>query len=60
VVAVASYLNYRYLRLPSAIGLMVIGLALSFVLVGLHAAGLGLGGRAEASSRSPSRCSLGC
>jgi CPA1 family monovalent cation:H+ antiporter len=40
VVALASYLNYRFFRLPMAIGLMVIGLALSFILIGLHAAGL--------------------
>jgi CPA1 family monovalent cation:H+ antiporter len=40
VVALASYLNYRLFRLPMAVGLMVIGLALSFLLIGLRAAGL--------------------
>lgn len=47
VVALASYVNYRFFRLPMAIGLMVIGLLLSFAIIGLHAAGLGLGLRAE-------------
>jgi CPA1 family monovalent cation:H+ antiporter len=51
VVALASYLNYRFFRLPMVIGLMVIGLLLSLVLVGLHAAGLRIGLGAEAFLR---------
>jgi Na+:H+ antiporter len=47
VVAVASYLNFRFFHLPQAIGLMVIGLTLSFVLIGLHAAGLAVGLQAQ-------------
>jgi CPA1 family monovalent cation:H+ antiporter len=40
--AVFSYLNYRYLRLPTAIGLMLIALlaSLGVVLLGPHAHGL--------------------
>ncbi len=33
--AIFSYLNYRFLKLPMAIGLMVIGLGVSVLLVGL-------------------------
>ena len=33
--AVFSYVNYRYIRLPSAIGLMLMALCLSLVLLGL-------------------------
>jgi CPA1 family monovalent cation:H+ antiporter len=51
VVALASYLNYRFFRLPTAIGLMVIGLLLSLAIIGLHAAGLGIGLRAESFLR---------
>jgi Na+:H+ antiporter len=40
VVAAASYLNFRFFKLPMAIGLMVVGLILSFILMGLHAVGL--------------------
>jgi CPA1 family monovalent cation:H+ antiporter len=47
VVAAASYLNYKFFRLPAPIGLMVIGLVLSFALIGLHAAGLEIGRHAE-------------
>ncbi|HSS65392.1 MAG TPA: sodium:proton antiporter [Gammaproteobacteria bacterium] len=39
--AVFSYLNYRYVRLPSAIGLMLIALCLSLALLGLGKLGLG-------------------
>lgn len=38
--ALFSYLNYRFLRLPNAIGLMLIGLILSLLIIGLGAAGL--------------------
>lgn len=39
--AAASYLNYRFLRLPATIGLMVVALLMSLVLVALGKAGLG-------------------
>ncbi len=39
--AVFSYLNYRYVRLPSAIGLMLIALCLSLILLALGKLGLG-------------------
>jgi CPA1 family monovalent cation:H+ antiporter len=39
--AIFSYLNYRYVRLPSAIGLMLIALCLSLALLGLGKLGLG-------------------
>ncbi len=51
VVALSSYLNYRFFRLPMAIGLMVIGLFLSLALIGLHAAGLEIGLGAESFLR---------
>jgi CPA1 family monovalent cation:H+ antiporter len=47
IVALASYLNYRFFRLPMAIGLMVIGLLLSLAILAFHAAGLSIGLRAE-------------
>jgi CPA1 family monovalent cation:H+ antiporter len=37
--ALFSYLNYRYVRLPTTIGVMVIALALSLVLVGVSQLG---------------------
>lgn len=40
VAALFAYLNHRFLRLPTTIGIMVISLALSVVLVLLNAAGL--------------------
>jgi CPA1 family monovalent cation:H+ antiporter len=43
IVALASYLNYKFFRLPMAIGLMVIGMLLSLAVIGLHAAGLNIG-----------------
>ena len=53
VSAVFSYLNYRYVRLPSAIGLMLIALCLSLTLLGLGKLGLGvIEQRAEAFIRS--------
>ena len=39
--AVFSYLNYRYVRLPSAIGLMLIALCLSLALLSLGKLGYG-------------------
>jgi CPA1 family monovalent cation:H+ antiporter len=39
--ALAAYLNRRFLRLPTTIGVMAIGLALSIVLVALERAGFG-------------------
>jgi monovalent cation:H+ antiporter, CPA1 family len=40
--ALFSYLNHRYLGLPSAIGLMLIALLMSMGLMGLNAAGIPL------------------
>jgi CPA1 family monovalent cation:H+ antiporter len=34
IVAIASFINHRYIKLPSTIGLMVIGLFMSLVVVG--------------------------
>jgi len=34
IAAIASYINYRYIRLPSTIGVMVIGLVMSLTIVG--------------------------
>jgi CPA1 family monovalent cation:H+ antiporter len=47
IVAAASYVNFRFLKFPMAIGLMIVGLILSFILVGLHAAGLTVGARMQ-------------
>lgn len=38
--AVFSYINYRFIRLPTTIGLMLIALLVSLVLLGLDLAGL--------------------
>ena len=40
IAAVASYINYRYIKLPSTIGLMVIGLTISLILIGINAFGI--------------------
>lgn len=40
IAALASYVNYRFIRLPSTIGLMVIGLAMSLGIIGLSALGV--------------------
>ena len=40
MVAIASYVNYRYIKLPTTVGLMVIGLGLSLGLVGLNVVGV--------------------
>ncbi|MFH2037708.1 MAG: sodium:proton antiporter [Candidatus Zixiibacteriota bacterium] len=39
IAAVASYINYKYIRLPSTIGLMAIGLTMSLSIIGLNAIG---------------------
>ncbi len=39
--ALFSYVNYRYIRLPSAIGLMLMALCLSLLLLGLGKLGFG-------------------
>jgi CPA1 family monovalent cation:H+ antiporter len=41
--AVFSYVNHRYIRLPTIIGLMLIALLLSLALIGLRALGFGAG-----------------
>lgn len=43
VTALLSYLNHRFVRLPTTIGVMVIAMAFSLVLVALGAAGLDYG-----------------
>ncbi len=40
IAAVASYINYRYIKLPTAIGLMFIGLTMSLVMIGLGSIGI--------------------
>jgi CPA1 family monovalent cation:H+ antiporter len=40
--ALFSYLNYRYLRLPATIGVMVISLSISLLLIALDSMGVGL------------------
>lgn len=40
VAALASYINYRFIKLPSTIGLMVIGLGMSLGIIGLDMAGV--------------------
>ncbi len=45
--AVLSYINYRYIRLPTTIGLMLIALVLSMGLVWLGKMGYGIGKDAE-------------
>ncbi len=46
-VALASYINHRYIKLPTAVGLMVIALGLSLGLVGLSALGVDMQASAE-------------
>ncbi len=43
VTALLAYLNHRFLRLPTTIGVMAIALFLSLAIVGLHAVGLDYG-----------------
>ena len=38
--ALFSYFNYRYIKLPTTIGVMLIALVVSLVLIGLAALGL--------------------
>jgi len=45
--ALFSYINYRYVRLPAAIGLMVIALVMSLALIGLSHVGIPLDESAE-------------
>jgi CPA1 family monovalent cation:H+ antiporter len=45
--ALFSYLNHRYLRLPTTIGVMVISMLVSLALIALDAAGVDLAVRAE-------------
>lgn len=45
--AIFSYLNYRFLRLPTTIGLMIMGLCLSVLILLLDAMGYPLGDFAE-------------
>ena len=54
ITALLAYLNKRFLRLPTAIGVMVAALLLSLALLGLDAAGVdfGLRGREESLLRS--------
>jgi len=47
VAAVASYINYRYIKLPSTIGLMVIGLGMSLGIIGLSLLGVDIRTPAE-------------
>ena len=42
VAAIASYVNYRYIKLPSTVGLMIIGLVMSLALIGLSAIGINI------------------
>ncbi len=42
IAALLSYINHRFVKLPSTIGLMMIALALSLVLIGLGKLGLGI------------------
>jgi Na+:H+ antiporter len=46
--AVFSYINYRFIKLPVTIGVMLIALVFSLVLVALEQFGINLGDRAEA------------
>lgn len=48
IAAVASYLNYRFLKLPMAIGLMAITLIASLGLIGAHHVGFDIEGPASA------------
>ena len=40
--ALFSYVNYRYIKLPSAIGLMLISLVISLVVIAMGHLGLGI------------------
>jgi CPA1 family monovalent cation:H+ antiporter len=45
--AIFSYFNYRYIRLPSTVGVMLIAMVLSIVLTALGKFGLGIGHNAR-------------
>jgi len=45
--ALLSYINYRFVKLPSTIGLMMIALAMSLLLIGLSKLGFGIEEQAE-------------
>ncbi len=47
IAAIASYLNYKFFKLPSTIGLMAIGLIMSLGLIGLQYLGVDTRGFAE-------------
>lgn len=47
IAALLSYINYRFVKLPSTVGLMVIALAMSLVLIGLGKLGFGIEEQAE-------------
>jgi CPA1 family monovalent cation:H+ antiporter len=47
IAAVLSYVNYRWVRMPTAIGLMFISLLISLVIIALGHFGIGIRERAE-------------
>lgn len=47
LVAIAAYINYRFIKLPTTVGLMIIGLTISLGLIGLNALGIDTGGMAD-------------
>ncbi len=47
IAALLSYINYKYVKLPSTIGLMMIALAMSLLLIGLGKLGFGIQEHAE-------------
>jgi CPA1 family monovalent cation:H+ antiporter len=47
IVALASFLNFRYIKLPSTVGLMVIGLSLSLITIALNGLGVEIGAYAH-------------
>ena len=48
IAALASYFNYRYIKLPSTIGIMIVGLAMSLALILLGHLGLDFRDKTEA------------
>ena len=48
-----SYLNYRFIRLPTTIGVMLIALIASLSLIALQLFGFGIGPMAAFNSRLP-------
>jgi CPA1 family monovalent cation:H+ antiporter len=47
LVALAAYINYRFIKLPTTIGLMIIGLTISLGLIGSNALGINTGDMAR-------------